>query len=117
MSSRTAPLASTFSSTLRLFSDGFMRQPRRKGEAGERSRDGALAGGPGMRRRALRAKGEREALPGPLAAAAAAARRAGSALVAAHQLGGHEHVAGESLVELVPPGAEADIELGVEGVQ
>jgi hypothetical protein len=27
-----------------------------KGEVGERSRDGALAGGPGMRRRALRAK-------------------------------------------------------------
>jgi hypothetical protein len=45
-------------------------------------------------------------------------RRASRAIRAgAHELGGHEHVAGESPLKLAPPGVQADVELGVECVQ
>ena len=39
--------------------------------------------------------------------------RSGSAFVAAHELGGFEHVAGERSLELAPPGTQADGEPGV----
>jgi DivIVA domain-containing protein len=51
------------------------------------------------------------------AAAAARSARPRSALVPAHELGGREDVAGERPLELTSPGAEADVELGVESVQ
>jgi len=52
----------------------------------------------------------------PSSRVAAWAARAGSAFVAAHELRGFEHVAGERSLELAPPGTEADVEPGVERV-
>jgi hypothetical protein len=43
--------------------------------------------------------------------------RSGWAFVAAHELGGFVHVAGERSLELAPPGTQADGEPGVERVQ
>jgi hypothetical protein len=50
-------------------------------------------------------------------AAAARPARPRSALVPADELRCREDVAGEGPLELTPPGAEADVELGVESVQ
>src|SRR5215212_12039403 len=55
-----------------------------------------------------RQRGDRRGLGG---------RRRGSALVGAHELRGAEHVAAQRALELVAPGALADVERLVEGAE